>query len=209
MRSSSRLCDRRQRLLDRGDDLVLLRACARPAAPRAADRTARGRAARSAPPAARCRASVVPHVVLRIGHADLAQEARDGADQRDVAPGEAGRQHQRVVAVVLGAAGHHHQEARFQPLLGIEQVDLAGAGALQHHVVQPDVGLGRRRRAGCGGSARPPRGSPCSRGPARVPTAGSGGRSSTPSARCRRRRSRCGGGSPRSAAAPPTGLRSP
>ena len=81
-----------------------------------------------------------PHVVLRIGHADLAQEARDRADERDVAPGEAGRQHQRVVAVVLGAAGHHHQEAGFQPLLGIEQVDLAGAGLLQHHVVQPDVG---------------------------------------------------------------------
>ena len=39
---------------------------------------------------------------------------------------------------------------------------------------------GRRRRAGCGGSARPPPGSPCSPGSARAPTAGSGGRSSTP-----------------------------
>ena len=55
-----------------------------------------------------------PHVVLRIRHADLAQEPRDGADQRDVAPAEPRRHHQRVVAVVLGDAAHHRDERRFQ-----------------------------------------------------------------------------------------------
>ena len=45
-----------------------------------------------------------PHIVLRERHADLAQKARQRADQRDVAPDQPGRQHQRVVAVVLGAA---------------------------------------------------------------------------------------------------------
>ena len=83
-----------------------------------------------------------PHVVLGIGHADLPQEARDGADERDVAPHQAGGEHERVVAVALGAAGHDGQETRLQPLLERLDVDMAAVGALQHHVVEPDTGLG-------------------------------------------------------------------
>ena len=45
-----------------------------------------------------------PHIVLGIGHADLPQEAREGAQERDVAPEQAGGEHQRVVAVAFGAA---------------------------------------------------------------------------------------------------------
>ena len=81
-----------------------------------------------------------PHVVLRIGHAHLAQEARDGAHQRDVAPLRARGQHQRVVAVVLGAAAHHRHEAGFQPRLQRVEVERRAVRALQHHVVQPHLG---------------------------------------------------------------------
>ena len=55
-----------------------------------------------------------PHVVLRIGHADLAQVARQRADQRHVAPHQAAGERERVVAVVFGGAAHHHQEGGFQ-----------------------------------------------------------------------------------------------
>ena len=65
-----------------------------------------------------------PHVVLRIGNANLPQEARDGAQERDVAPLHADRQHQRVKAVALGAA-----EGEFAGLLPAEataaQIDAA------------------------------------------------------------------------------------
>ena len=51
-----------------------------------------------------------PHVILRVGHADLAQKARQRADQRDVAPDQSGGEHQRVIAVVLGASAHDREE---------------------------------------------------------------------------------------------------
>ena len=58
-----------------------------------------------------------PHVVLRIGHADLPQKSRQRADQRNVAPGQTTMQRERVVAVILGRAPHHHKECRLQPRL--------------------------------------------------------------------------------------------
>ncbi len=86
-----------------------------------------------------------PHVVLRVRHADLAQEARERADQRDVAPDQAGREHERVVAVVLGAAAHHREEAGLQPLLERRELERLARRAFQHHVVEPDI-----RRRPCG-----------------------------------------------------------
>ena len=79
-----------------------------------------------------------PHVVLRIGHTDLAQETRQRADQRHVAPGQAAGQRQRVVTVVLGAAAHHHQKRGFKPAFGAGQIDHAAVMAFQQHVVEPD-----------------------------------------------------------------------
>ncbi len=79
-----------------------------------------------------------PQVILRIGDADLAQEARDRPHQGDVAPRHAGGEHQRVVAVVLGARAHHREEARLEPLLERFEFDGAAVGALEQHVVQPD-----------------------------------------------------------------------
>ena len=88
-----------------------------------------------------------PHVVLRIGHADLAQEARQRADQRHVAPAERTGQRERVIAVVLGGAAHHHQEGGFQPrLVGVE-IDEAAVVALEQHVVQPEAFAILRRDA--------------------------------------------------------------
>ena len=66
-----------------------------------------------------------PHVILRIRHADLAQEARQRADQRDVAPGKPAGERQRVVAVVLGLPAHHHQEGGFQLRLALVEIDRA------------------------------------------------------------------------------------
>ncbi len=80
-----------------------------------------------------------PHVVLRVGDAHLAQIARDGADQRDVAPLQPGAEHQRVVAVVLGAAAHHRHEGGFEARLQRFDVEGRAVGALQQHVVQPHL----------------------------------------------------------------------
>ena len=71
------------------------------------------------------------------------------ADQRDVAPHQPGRQHQRVVAVVLGAAAHHHQEGRLEARLLALEIDRAAVGALEHHVVKPDIArVALRHRCG-------------------------------------------------------------
>ncbi len=81
-----------------------------------------------------------PHVILRIGHADLAQEARHGADERDIAPGEPGREHERVIAVILGVAPHHREETGLQLLLARVEVDGLARCAFERHVVKPDLG---------------------------------------------------------------------
>ena len=80
-----------------------------------------------------------PHVTLRIGHADLAQEARDGADQRDVAPAESGHEHQRVIAVALGPFAHDDEKTGFETLLERSEVDRLARRTLQLHVVEPDL----------------------------------------------------------------------
>ncbi len=79
-----------------------------------------------------------PHIILRIRHADLPQETRDGANERDVAPHQPRRQHQRVITVVLGGAAHHHQERGFQMRLGDTEIDRSAVAALEQHVVEPD-----------------------------------------------------------------------
>ncbi len=80
-----------------------------------------------------------PHVVLRIGHADLPQIARQRADKRDVAPAETAGKRQRVEAVILGGAAHHHQECGFQPRLALVELDRRAVATFQQHVVEPDV----------------------------------------------------------------------
>ena len=80
-----------------------------------------------------------PHVILRIGHADLPQEARNGAQQRDVAPHQAGGEREHVVAVVLGSAAHDDDEQRFERELPRLEILRAAGGAFQRHVVEPDL----------------------------------------------------------------------
>ena len=81
-----------------------------------------------------------PHVILRVRHADLAQETRQRADQRDVAPHEPGREHQRVVAVVLGAAAHDREETALDLFLERGDIERLARSAFERHVVEPDVG---------------------------------------------------------------------
>ena len=120
MRSSSRLSTAASAASMRGDDCAVSRACAlRTPSARGSNRA--WNSSHDLRGDARVLDQRRPHVVLRIRHADLAQEARDGADQRDIAPRQAGRQHQRVVAVVLGAAAHHHDERRLQRALAVRR----------------------------------------------------------------------------------------
>ena len=148
------------------------------------------------------RLSVDPHVVLRVGAAGLAQIARDGAQKGDVAPGEAGIDHQRVVAVVLGEAVPDRHEARraarprrsrssarpgssVMSCSRIRGCPLAGArvGALvddpKAHVLEHRYARGECDRVFAGGRA----GAPIRRRPHRW-TGGIGPRSAAP--RCRR-----------------------
>ncbi len=89
-----------------------------------------------------------PHVVLGIGHADLAQIARQGAQQRHLPPCQPGDEHQRVVAVVLGVGAHDGGEAVVEPPLGGFEIDRTVPDEFQQHVVQPE--LLRVRAAGLG-----------------------------------------------------------
>ena len=73
---------------------------------------------------------------------DLPQKARDRANERHVAPHQPRAQYERIVAIVLRAAAHHHQEGRLETMLVRLEIDRAAVGALEHHVVKPDVGLG-------------------------------------------------------------------
>ncbi len=81
-----------------------------------------------------------PHVILRERHPDLAEETRQRADQGDVAPDKSGAEHQRVVAVILGASAHHREEAALEPLLDRGQLQLLARTAFERHVVEPDIG---------------------------------------------------------------------
>ena len=81
-----------------------------------------------------------PHVILRVGHAYLAQKARQRADQRDIAPNQPGGEHQRVIAVVFGAPAHDRKEARLEPFFERGEVERLAQRAFQRHVMEPDVG---------------------------------------------------------------------
>ena len=190
MRSSSRLSTLPQRRLDLGDDRRLALGARRPR-PSSARIEARVEQLDDLGGERRVLAQRRPHVVLRIGHADLAQEARDGADQRDVAPRQPGRHHQRVVAVVLGDAAHHHDEARFERAPSARRDRPAPPSARSSTMSCSQTPDRRRRRRDLDRSARRPPGSPCSPAPARAPTAGSAGRGSRPSGRRTACRPRC------------------
>ena len=115
-----------------------------------------------------------PHVILRVGDADLPQKARQRANQRHVAPHQAGREHERVVAVVLGASAHDREEAALEPFL--ERVEHRTAGPMRFAAsCRGTRHRPRRRRAECDRCARRRRGSPCSPAPARARTARSAG----------------------------------
>ena len=86
-----------------------------------------------------------PHVVLRKRHADLAQKARQRADQRDIAPDQPGRQHQRVIAVILGASAHDGEEAALDLFPSASRSNGWPRCAFQRHVMEPDV-----RASSCG-----------------------------------------------------------
>ncbi len=84
-----------------------------------------------------------PHIVLGIGHADLAQIARQGAQQRHLTPRQSGDEHQRIVAVVFGVVAHDGGEAVVEPPLGRFEIDRAIADEFEQHVVQPELPLVR------------------------------------------------------------------
>ena len=73
---------------------------------------------------AQCR----PHVILREGNAHLAQETRQRANERDIAPDEARRQDQRVIAVILGLPAHHGEEAILQAVFERIEVHRPASG---------------------------------------------------------------------------------
>ena len=62
--------------------------------------------------------------------------ARTNATSRHIRPRS---EHQRVEAVVLGAAAHHHQEGGFERALARVEIDRAAVASSQQHVVQPGV----------------------------------------------------------------------
>ena len=53
-------------------------------------------------------------------------------------------QRERIVAVVLGRAPHHHQECGLQQRLALVERDHFAIGALKQHVVEPDAGAALR-----------------------------------------------------------------
>ena len=80
-----------------------------------------------------------PHVILRIGDMELPQKPRQRADERDVAPHQAGGEDERIVAVILGPARHDDEEAGFDPRLADGEIERLARRALERHVVEPDV----------------------------------------------------------------------
>ena len=79
-----------------------------------------------------------PHVVLGEGRAGLAEIARDGADQRHVAPGQAGIHGQRIVAVALGVAVPDRHEGGERERRDRVEVEGLAVGAFEIHVVDED-----------------------------------------------------------------------
>ena len=79
-----------------------------------------------------------PHVVLGEGRPGLAEIAGDGADQRHVAPRQAGIHGQRIVAVALGLAVPDRHEAGERERRDRVEVEGLAVGALEIHVVDED-----------------------------------------------------------------------
>ena len=80
-----------------------------------------------------------PHVILRIGNPELPQEARNGPNQRHLAPAQSGGEHERVIAVALGGLRHDDEETGLQPAFRRRQVDRLPGGAFEFHVMKPDL----------------------------------------------------------------------
>ncbi len=83
------------------------------------------------------------HVGLAERDADLQQVLAVGAQDHDLAPVEAGLQHQLVEAVVLGLAAPDAREGVLEVLADLVGLELAGLEAGDAEVVQP---VGRRSR---------------------------------------------------------------
>ncbi len=62
------------------------------------------------------------------------------AQNRNVTPHHAGGENQRVIAVTLGTSLHHREKTGFQFVFDVGERERLLQRALQHHVVQPDVG---------------------------------------------------------------------
>ena len=78
-----------------------------------------------------------PHVVFGIADAHLAQVFRQGPHHGNVAPAEAGRQHQCVVAVAFRLPQPHGHEQGFETALQIgRKLDAAALGRFQRHFMQ-------------------------------------------------------------------------
>ncbi len=71
--------------------------------------------------------------------ADLLEVARVGTQQRDVAPGQAGGQHQAVEAVVLGVALDDVDEGVLQRLVELLDVDVQPLGVGEGEIVNPEL----------------------------------------------------------------------
>ena len=85
-----------------------------------------------------------PHIILRIRHTNLAQESRQCADERHVAPGNTGMQRERVVAVIFGYSTHNHQESRLKLGTASVEINHAAVCAGEEHIVQPHAGVALR-----------------------------------------------------------------
>ena len=77
-------------------------------------------------------------VILRVGDLDLAQVAAERAHHGDVAPAEAGFEHEAVEAVRFREAAEEREQGRLDQRLDLVDLDDAARRALQGHVVQPD-----------------------------------------------------------------------
>src|SRR3546814_16563432 len=106
------------------------------------------------------------HVFLGEGERRLPQVLRIGAQHRDLAPGQAGPQHQPVEAVVLHAPVPHRREGFLERLLDPAELDVAAVAPAQREVVDPDrprapqADLERARRKTPHPPAPPPRATP-------------------------------------------------
>ena len=74
------------------------------------------------------------HIVLAEGNGGLAQEFRHRAQDGDIAPGQAGADHQPVETVAFRLAAHHGMKGVFQGRADIVQPHRQAVGALHQEI---------------------------------------------------------------------------